>query len=237
MTELEAFELRIAAVIRSMADRADTRLDPVAVANEAIGRSRPWRAWLGPSLRLSAPILVLLSLLLALLAWTLQVGAPWNRQVVVAPQPTRTAAVTISPGPTDDGLLVDDVSGTGTFSIVDPGTTVQAGEVSQVRGFITSSIVMMNDRRVTGTGTLRLAMDTRGSVGTEWGTFRLETADGAWQGAVAGSAWSDRKASVVAGYLVGSGAYQGYSLYIDIRSSGVAMELEGIIFPGPPPGS
>jgi hypothetical protein len=236
MPELDPFELRIAGAIRSMADRADTGVDPVAVARDAVGRGRPWLAWLGPSLRLSAPILVLLSLLLALLAWTLQLGAPWNRQAVVAPRPTPTPAVTISPSPSDDGVLVDDVAGTGTFWIVNPGTSVQVGEVTQVRGFVASSTVVMDDRRVSGTGTLTLAMDTRGPVGTEWGTFRLETADGAWEGPVSGGTWSDGNAGDVAGYLVGIGAYEGYSFYIDVRSSGFAMELEGIIFPGPPPG-
>jgi hypothetical protein len=243
MHELDPFELRLAAVLHAMADEADTRVDAAAVARDAIGRRPFWAvAWSG--LRIMAPVPVLLAIVLslALVASVALVGAWRDRGLLSAPMPSATStpvvapAPTVSPRPTRDGVGVEYVTGTGTFSIVSPGTTVDVDGGTQVRGFMATSTVVLDDPRVTGTGTLRLSIDTFGRVGTEWGTYRLETADGAWEGTVAGGSWNDGDASDVTGYLVGSGDYEGYSLYIDVRSSGFAMELEGIIFPGPPPG-
>jgi len=237
MPELDPFEARIAAAVQSLADRTDMRVDAAAVARETVGRRPFWSiAWPWLRVPLPAAMLLLLALTLALVAGMALVGALPDRLSLLAPLPTPTAEVSVAPSPTGDGPGVAYVAGTGTFSIVSPGTTVELGDGSQIRGFVATSAVVMDDPRVTGTGTLRLSVDTEGRIGTEWGTYRLETADGAWEGALAGGSWNDGSASDVAGYLVGSGLYEGYSYYIDVRSSGFAMELEGIIFPGPPPG-
>lgn len=235
MPELDPFEMRLAAAVHALADRADTRVDAAAVARETIGRRPFWsiaRSWL----QVPLPAAVLLILALALVAGTAFVGGLRDRPSLFAPLPTPTSEVTVAPSPTGDVTGFSSVTGTGTFSIVSPGTTAEVGDGTQVRGYVATGTVVMDDPRVTGTGTLRLSLDTHGSVGTEWGTYRLETADGAWEGPLAGGSWNDGDASDVAGYLVGSGDYEGYSLYIDVRSSGFAMELEGIIFPGSPPG-
>ena len=237
MPELDPFEMRLAAAVHALADRADTRVDAAAVARETIGRRPFWSAaWSWLQVPLPAAVLLILALTLALVAGTAFVGGLRDRPSLFAPLPTPTSEVTVAPSPTGDVTGSSSVTGTGTFSIVSPGTTAEVGGGTQIRGFVATGTVVMDDPRVTGTVTLRLSLDTHGSVGTEWGTYRLETADGAWEGTLAGGSWNDGDASDVAGYLVGSGDFEGYSFYVDIRSSGFAMELEGIIFPGPPPG-
>jgi hypothetical protein len=181
-------------------------------------------------------MLLVLALTLALVVGVALVGALRDRPSLLAPLPTPTGEMSAAPSPTGDGTGVAHVTGSGTFSIVSPGTTAEVGDGTQIRGYVATSAVVANDPRATGTGTLHLDIDTHGRVGSEWGTYRLETADGAWEGDLGGGSWSDGNASDVVGYLVGSGDYEGYSLYVDVRSSGSAMELEGIIFPGPPPG-
>lgn len=239
MPELDHFEMRIAAAVHAFADGADTRVDPMTVATETIGRrGRPSYVWRWTPLQVSAPILVLLALLLALLAWSLQVGAPRDGRTAVVPEPSTPAASTVTPAASINPARGEAVSGAGTISIVTRGTTVQVGEITQVRGFVATSIDVMGDPRASGTGTLRLSIDTHGQVGTEWGTYRLETADGAWQGSVTGGATNSGNADAidVAGYLVGSGAYAGSTYYIHVRSSNLTSEVEGIIYPGSPPG-
>ena len=237
MPELDPFEMRLAAAVHALADRADTRVDAAAVARETVGRRPFWSiAWSWLQVPLPAAALLVLALMLALVAGMAVVGALRDRPALFAPLPTPTSEVSVAPSPTGAVTGSSDVTGTGTFSIVSPGTTTEVANGTQIRGFEATGTVVMDDPRVTGTGTLRLSLDTHGRVGTEWGTYRLETADGAWEGTLAGGSWNDGDASDVAGYLVGSGDYEGYSLYVDVRSSGFAMELEGIIFPGPPPG-
>jgi hypothetical protein len=240
MPELDPFDIRLAAAIRTFADRAETRVDATDMANRTIGRRRfASLVWLGRPLPVATSILLLLGLLLALLAWSVQVGAPWDQRTSVVPLPAPTAspvlAPTATPTPTTDGVGDEYVNGTGTFSIVDSGTSAQVGDVTQLRGFVATSTDTMNDPRVTGTGTLRLSIDTYSPVGREWGSYRLENAGGAWEGTVTGAAWNRGNASDVSGWLVGSGAYEGYTYFVHTRSSDTSTETEGIIFPGSPP--
>jgi hypothetical protein len=237
MPELDPFEIRVAAAVHAIADRADTRVDAAAVARESVGQRPVWSvAWSWLQVPLPATMLLVLALTLALVVGVALVGALRDRPSLLAPLPTPTGEMSAAPSPTGDGTGVAHVTGSGTFSIVSPGTTAEVGDGTQIRGYVATSAVVANDPRATGTGTLHLDIDTHGRVGSEWGTYRLETADGAWEGDLGGGSWSDGNASDVVGYLVGSGDYEGYSLYVDVRSSGSAMELEGIIFPGPPPG-
>lgn len=243
MAELDPFELRLTRAIRSVADRADTRVDAIAVATEAIGRRRPrpailaWRRLPAPAL-----ILLLLALSLALFGLSSMIGAMRDRSMLVVPPPTQPAlatgalAPTATPLPSDGGRGARNVAGTGSFAIVDPGTTVRGGDGTQVRGFVATSTDAMSDPRASGTGTLRLSIDTFGAVGREWGTYQLATAKGAWLGSVSGAAWGDGNESDVAGYLVGSGVYAGLTYYIHVRSTSFSTDIDGIIYPGSPPG-
>lgn len=243
MPELDPFELRIQAGIRAFADRADTRVDAVAVARGAVGRRPVWTVgWAG--MRRPVPVLIAVVACLSLvLAGTVLVGALRDDLAPLPPSPSTQASPSATPVPTatpdrvPDGIGPEFATGTATFSIADPGTTGQVGETTQVRGFVATAELAMDDDRVAGTGTLRASVDSSGGVGREWGTYRLEGADGAWEGPVSGAAWTGGDASDLSGFLAGSGAYEGWTFYIHIRSLAFALQVEGIIFPGVPPGS
>jgi hypothetical protein len=243
MAERDLFEARLAAAVRAVADRAVTQVDAVAVAERAIGRRRRFASlvWLGRPLPVAASLLLVLGLLLVLLAWSVQVGAPWDRRTSIIPLPaptaTHLATPTATPIPSTDGAGAEYVIGHGAFSIAQSGASTLVDGVTQVRGFVATSTDAMNDRRVTGEGTLHLSIDTYDAAGTEWGTYRLENAGGAWEGALTGLAWNGGDASDVCGWLVGSGAYHGYTYYIHVRSTGFGRDIDGIIIPGSPPGS
>jgi hypothetical protein len=241
MSELGQFEGRLATAVRAFADRADTRVDPMAVADRAVGRRRIRSIiWFGNPLPVRVSILVLLGLLLALLAWSSQVGAPWDQRTSIVPPPLPSATVNPpsapTPAPSTDATGDEHVIGAGTFSILDFGTSTTVGDVEQVRGFVATFADTMNDARVTGTGTLRLSIDTYGTVGSEWGTCRLVNDGGAWEGPVSGATWGGGDLSDLSGLLVGRGAYSGYTYHAYVHSSGFARDLVGIIYPGSPPG-
>jgi len=238
MSELDGFERNLSAAVRKFADRADTRVDPMAVAQQAIGPRRfASLTWFGRRLPVTAALLLLLALLVALLAWTLQAGGRPDSRLSVVPATAATASASTSPSPraSTDGIGEEYSNGSGSFVIVDPGSSTIVGNATQVRGYIASSTDTMSDPRVTGSGTLQLSIDEYGSVGTEWGTYRLENARGAWEGPVAGVARDGGEASTVSGWLAGSGSYEGYTYYIRVRSSGLQTELSGVIYPGSPP--
>jgi hypothetical protein len=242
MPELDPFEARLRRAVRAYADRAETRVDPFALAERVVER-RGFGSlvWLGRPLPIRGAILLVLGLLVAILAWSVQVGAPWDRRTSVAPLPAVTAtpspanAAATTPAPTTDGAGDERVSGSGTFSILTSGTSTRVGDVTQIRGFVATATNAMNDPRVTGAGALHLSIDTHGAVGSEWGTYRLVNAGGAWEGEVRGAAWDSGESSDVAGWLVGTGSYEGSTYYIQIRSVGTSTEIDGIVFPGPPP--
>ncbi|HEX7951234.1 MAG TPA: hypothetical protein VF494_12855 [Candidatus Limnocylindrales bacterium] len=238
MPELDRFERNLSVAVRTFADRADTRVDPMAVAQQAIGRRRfASFTWFGRPLPITAAVLLLLALLVALLAWTLQVGGRPDSHLSVVPATAATASASTAPSPraSTDGLGEEYASGSGSFVIVDAGTSSTVGNATQVRGYVATSIDTMSDPRVTGTGTLLLTIDEYGPVGTEWGTYRLENAGGAWEGPVTGAGWGRGEASTVSGWLAGTGSYKGYTYYIRVRSSGLQTELSGVIYPGSPP--
>lgn len=60
-------------------------------------------------------------------------------------------------------------------------------------------------------------------------------ADGAWEGAVTAGTWSGGNASDMSGWLVGSGAYAGYTYYVHFWGAAFSYDVEGIIYPGSPP--
>jgi hypothetical protein len=248
MAELDPLEVRLTAAVRAFADRADTKVDAAAVAGRAIGRRRFGSlAWLGQPLPASAAILVTLALLLALLAWSAQVGAPGDPRGVVAPLPVSTAsrspeaaqtlAPTTTPVPSTPGTGDQHVTGTETGVILATGyTSTTVGDVTQLRGGVITAIQIMNDRRVTGDATFRFSVDAHANVGPEWGTYRLENADGAWEGPCSGASWDAGNAADGTCWLTGSGAYTGFTYYFHhTYGLGDSTNVDGIIFPGAPP--
>lgn len=86
-------------------------------------------------------------------------------------------------------------------------------------------------------GTARFIHDARddGGLGPQWGTFRLETEDGAWEGTMSGF-W-DSYETRTSGWLRGEGEYEGLALYLEsfIDHGGAPGEMVGVIVPGDPP--
>jgi hypothetical protein len=247
MPELDPFETRLSATVHAFADRAETKVDAMEVAERVVGRRRVGSfAWLGRPLPVAASLLVTLGLLLALLAWSVQVGGPWDRRssVVPPPAPTETPAAAPTaaatptsaptPAPTTDGVGPELVTGTELVSVQTYGTSVGVDGVTQMRGVVATSVDTMNDPRVTGTGVIHGENDSYGSVGPQWGTYRLENAEGAWEGTWTGALWGDGMVSDVTAWLVGSGAYEGYTYYFHARGAN-PLKVEGIVFPGSPP--
>jgi hypothetical protein len=148
--------------------------------------------------------------------------------------PLPTAKPTPTPVPTTDGAGAEDVTGTQGFSRIVRGSVTNVGDVMQLRGNEVDTIDTMNDPRVTGTGTVRGNADLFGSVGPQWGTYRLENADGAWEGSFTGILTEAGAVSEVTAWLVGSGAYEGYTYYFHHLGSGT-LKVDGIIYPGSAP--
>jgi len=151
-----------------------------------------------------------------------------------APTEAATARPTPTPNPTTDGTGPEYVTGTSSLTVVKAGVETRVGGVTQLRGQVMTSIESMNDARVTGTGHITLNLDMQGQVAAEWGTTRLETADGAWEGQWTGASWNG-SGTAVSGWLIGSGAYSGYTYYFHAYGPSQPYQVEGIIFEGSPP--
>ena len=111
------------------------------------------------------------------------------------PGPTPGASASPSPpaSPSPSPVVMPSkavyVAGTEAVSVTTPGTQTQAGDVTRLRGRIVASVDTMDDPRVTGTGTMSASFDMYGTVGPQWGTYRLENAGGAWEGKWTGALW------------------------------------------------
>ena len=124
--------------------------------------------------------------------------------------------------------------GPSSVTVVTDGTSMQVGDVRQVRGVVATTVDTMNDPRVTGIGTIHGGNDAYGSVGPQWGTYHFQNADGAWDGTWTGARWDGGNLSQMTAWLVGSGAYQGYSYYLAARGTN-PMKVDGLIVRGSPP--
>jgi hypothetical protein len=236
MPELDRFEARLTSAVHAFADRAETSVDAVVVAERAVGPRRGGAlAWLWRTVPVPISTLLLLGVLAAVAFWSIQVGGPWNRSapVVPPPAPTATPSPTPSPTPTPDPRPAY-VTGTTTITVVTEGTVVEAGGVTKLRGVVATTTDTMDDPRVTGTGTVHRNADSQGGVGPQWGTYRLEVAGGTWEGACTGALWSGGAVSDTACWLVGSGAFEGYTYYYQARGTDI-LEVIGAIIPGSPP--
>lgn len=158
---------------------------------------------------------------------------------VAPPAPTDTPP-TLPPAipiPTTDGEGAEYVVGTSSLTVTKPPTETVVGAVTQWRGQEMTSAGTMNDPRVNGTQRIILNLDRYQQVAAEWGTTRLENPGGAWEGTWTGASWDNGNATSVSGWLVGSGAYAGYTYYFHTDGEGMPFRVEGVIFPGSPPTS
>jgi hypothetical protein len=181
--------------------------------------------------------------LVGLLGWSVTGGGPfpiriWLGPVATpttepSPSPTPTFAPVVvapSPYPTPDGVGDEAVAGTETVS--GPVSWLPSG--LQV-GTITTR-ASMNDPRATGAGTWQVSAELRSGVGPAWGAYRLTSAGGAWEGSCTGALWAGGAAGTRGCWLVGSGAYEGYTYQLDATwSDDGTGDVSGVIYPGTPP--
>ncbi len=247
MPELDPFDARLTDAVHALADRAETDVDALAVAERAISAGRRGRfAWAWAAVPVPVSILVVLGLLVGLLAWSLAVGGPRRDQSYVVPSPTPTATTamatsTVTPEPSTDGEGDEYVVGTETSTVTTDYAETKVGDVTQLRGATLATVATMNDPRVSGTGTLRFSADLYpAAVGPLWGTYHLQNGQGAWDGPCRGAGWQAGDLGARACWLTGSGAFAGFSYYLQVASLGTSLSdagVRGLIFPGsPPPG-
>lgn len=243
MPELDPFESRLAAAIHAFADRAETNVDAMAVAELAVGthRGHGRLGWLWASVPVPLAALLTLGLLVGLLAWSVSVGGQPRdpRSFVAAPTPTPSATLTPTPTPTTDGQGDEYVTGIATVRLTTPTTNTVVGEATHVRGGVMTIEASMNDPRVSGTATFAFGADLYpAAVGPDWGAYRLVASGGTWEGTCRGAGWQDGGVGVMACWLTGSGAFAGYTYYLQAASTSVSLDtlqLDGLIFPGSPP--
>jgi hypothetical protein len=262
MVDMDAFERRLAEALRRYADEVSVAVDAAGVAHK-VALEHPHRGatgarrlaslgWLGHRPWAPVPILLVVGLLFVLTVSFMQVPAPWDLRgpaaphptpsptasptpVATAPHPTPTATASPTPVATTDGVGDEYVTGTMTFSTLDNGTTTKVGNVTQLRGLVLTGTWIMNDPRVSGTGTAHLNVDEYDNVNAMWGTCHLENANGAWDGTETAASWNGGSTANDSAWLVGSGAYAGYTYYVHFWGSEYTYQVEGIIFQGSPP--
>ncbi len=240
MPERDAFEVRLEAAVRSFAGRGDTHVDALAVAERAIRRRGGLTGWLGRTVPVPIAILLLLALL-GFGTWTAAVGGFLRFNAWTAPAPAPTSTPTPTPGATPSPAALippagsSSVVGTTALVVVSSGETTQTADVSRTRGIVITSTEVTDDRRASGAGTFHLNIDASGDLGFEWGTARIENANGAWEGSCSGASWSDREASDMTCWLAGSGGYEGFTYYWHGRNTGTGGVINGLILPAPAP--
>jgi hypothetical protein len=105
------------------------------------------------------------------------------------------------------------------------------------RGTIWAPTITASDPRLQGSMTIASPQDTYGGPdgGESFvfgsGTYRIENADGAWQGSHSSFAVADKGGGSTV-VLVGEGRYAGLFAALDVTDS---ANIRGVIFPAPPP--
>lgn len=166
-----------------------------------------------------------------------QTGTTTPAPTVADTTPTQapTDEPTPTPVPMTDGKGPEYVVGTNSLTVIKNGTSTVVGDLTQLRNQEMTAPGTMNDPRLTGVTHITLNANIHGSVASEWGTSRIETTEGAWEGTWTGASWNDGAATSVGGWLIGSGAYEGYTYYFHVSGPSMPFQVEGIIIPGSPP--
>jgi hypothetical protein len=142
----------------------------------------------------------------------------------------------MTPGAPADSSATDvaafPVTGTAGIKVLENGE--DTGD--HLRNRLGSNIQMeMSDPRVSGEVRFLHHADDYGRVGVEWGTYRLENDEGAWQGPVSG--FYGPRETRTSGWLAGEGAYEGLTYYLEsvIDHGTLIMTINGMVYPGAPP--
>jgi hypothetical protein len=106
-----------------------------------------------------------------------------------------------------------DVSGMSVCATESPGTTAQAGDISQLRGIVLRCDLAGSDPRVGGTLTMNASVDQRpDGSGDTWGTATIIGNGGHWTGPWIGTVDAGGTIRHMTGVYLGSGGYDGLRL-------------------------
>jgi hypothetical protein len=147
------------------------------------------------------------------------------------PTPSATTGPTVAPVATTDAQGDEYVVGTQAMAITTAYTPTVVGDVTQYRGGVLTITDTTNDARVSGTATYAFSVDAYTKAGPEWGSFKLQNANGSWQGSCTGASWNAGNSWSGACWLAGSGSYAGYTYYRFFDQG----DVQGIIYKGLPP--
>ena len=173
----------------------------------------------------------------------------------VQPEPPSVPAPSVAPpalGPGDTPLPTPWARGPATLvkgtelcttSAAAPLPTTNANGEFSANEVVRACTAEFNDARVTGFKFVSLNYTGWGTgpdagAFVEWGTARIETADGTWEGSFRG-AYTAATGDMVSAWFEGTGAYEGLSLFEWIDAPPGTMStgypVIGLIFPGLPP--
>jgi hypothetical protein len=123
-----------------------------------------------------------------------------------------------------------------------PGGTFDVdNRVFQYREYpVAGSLRRVDDPRLFGEFTSDWNWDVRASGDQPvpaWGTMKIDTADGTWEGAFTGIRPTDYEPVGVRALLFGDGAYEGLCATLDISALGLAQDatwvIDGVVHPDP----
>jgi hypothetical protein len=151
------------------------------------------------------------------------------------PDPTGTPVATPTAAPSVGPMDPAYVTGTGTLSQTNPGTTTPDGDCTRTDGVVVESTGTNDDPRAAGAARVTISVIACGGVGFQWGRMVQTTADGAWEGTCTGAMWADGSESSLSCWLVGSGAYNGLTYNMHSRNVDLSVVVDGVILPAAPP--
>ena len=133
------------------------------------------------------------------------------------------------------------VRGTSTLvGQVEAGVTTVEDGVVRTRGALLVTIERASDPRVEGQGLIRLDIDAYpgpdgqpGAAQVRFGSMRLQSQDGGWEGRFAGRMTEDGFTQTY--WLDGDGAYEGLTYVVTAGGSGNVWLSSGLIYPGEVP--
>jgi hypothetical protein len=158
--------------------------------------------------------------------------APTMEAITVPPA---TASPTVPP---TDGEGDEVIFGTlAVIQIVGDTDPDRVNGVQPIRNVKITFSETANDQRATGMSTWDpVSADIYTKTGPEWGPWRLENDNGAWEGPCSGAPWGDKELAWSC-WLTGSGDYEGYTYYrvITKMHEQAVAQVVGVIYPGEPP--
>ncbi len=169
----------------------------------------------------------------------------WNREHSARPLPLATVVIVGVVLLAVSTLTFGPLGGAGSAPPMDPSAVrVIEGSVEVVRHVETEGgaerflRIESEDPRIRGEAHQVFAIEDapEADLGRSGGVMRLENEWGAWEGAVNGVRYPDGT-EIEYGWLLGDGAYAGYSYFHSTRDHPAEAErvLEGAIWPGEPP--